>query len=96
MIKKYKIENENLRSQVFSLQNKLKEEMEEITKLENDSNLKQISINQLEISVNTLKPQIEEYKNSYESLENRKNKETDNLLNELKEMRAKLEEYKRK
>ena len=96
MIKKYKIENENLRSQVFSLQNKLKEEMEEITKLENDSNLKQISINQLEINVNTLKPQIEEYKNSYESLENRKNKETDNLLNELKEMRAKLEEYKRK
>ena len=96
MIKKYKIENENLRSQVFSLQNKLKEEMEQITKLENDSNLKQISINQLEINVNTLKPQIEEYKNSYESLENRKNKETDNLLNELKEMRAKLEEYKRK
>ena len=96
IINKYKIENENLRSQVFSLQNKLKEEMEEITKLENDSNLKQISINQLEISVNTLKPQIEEYKNSYESLENRKNKETDNLLNELKEMRAKLEEYKRK
>ena len=96
MINKYKIENENLRNQVFSLQNKLKEEMEEITKLENDSNLKQISINQLEISVNTLKPQIEEYKNSYESLENRKNKETDNLLNELKEMRTKLEDYKRK
>ena len=96
IINKYKIENENLRNQVFSIQNKLKEEMEEITKLENDSNLKQISINQLEISVNTLKPQIEEYKNSYESLENRKNKETDNLLNELKEMRAKLEEYKRK
>lgn len=96
MINKYKIENENLRNKVLSLQNKLKEEMEEITHLENDSNQKQIAINQLEISINTLKPQIEEYKNSYESLENRKNKETDNLLNELKELRTKLEEYKRK
>lgn len=96
IINKYKNENKILRDQVFSLQNKLKEEMEEITKLENDSNLKQILINQLEISVNTLKPQIEEYKNAYESLENRKNKEIDNLLNEQKEMRAKLEEYKRK
>ena len=55
IINKLKIENNNIKNQLFSLQNKFKQEIDEKTKIENDSNLKQIEIDRLNIYNQTLK-----------------------------------------
>ena len=96
IINKLKIENNNIKNQLFSLQNKFKQEIDEKTKIENDSNLKQIEIDRLNIDNQTLKKELNEYKDAYNSLEMRKNNETDNLINELKDKRNDIDDYKNK
>ena len=94
ILNKLKNENDNLKVQIFGLQNRLKQEIEEITKLENDSNLKQAAIDKLEIDNKSLNGQINDYKEAYISLENRKNNESENLRNELKDIRINIDNYK--
>ena len=94
IINNLKIENENLKSQIYNLQNKLQKESEEMTALENELNLRQAKIDMLEIDTKALKTEINEYTDAYNSLEIRKNNENDNLINELKEIRVNIDKCK--
>ena len=93
-LNKYKINNENLKDQINILKNKLKQEIGEITKLENELISKQAKIDMLEIDNKNFKIQINNYKEAYEALEIRKKNETNNLINELKEIRKNMENNK--
>ena len=93
IINKIKIENSNLKEQINDLKNRFKKEFDEISKLENDINLKQQIIYRLEIDNKTLNNEINEYKDNYNSLEIRKTKENNNLINELKEIKIDINNY---
>ena len=96
IINKLKIENNNIKNQIFNLQNKLKQEIDEKMKTENDLNIMQREVDGLEIDNKTLKRELNEYKENYNSLEIRKNNETENLINELKDIRINIDNYKNK
>ena len=93
MIIKLKKEIDNLKNQLYSLQNKLKKEMEETKRIEIDNNLKIKELNQLLIDNKSYKTQLNEYKESYEALENRKESEVENLIVELKDMMISNDNY---
>ena len=93
-INKLKIENDNMKMQMVNLKNKFKNEFEEMSKLETDINLKNQIIDRYNIDNKSLKGEIEEYKDAYNTLEARKNSEINNLLNELKDIRLKINDYK--
>ena len=93
-INKLKIENDNMKMQLVNLKNKFKKEFEEMSKLETDINLKKQIIDRYNIDNKSLKGEIEEYKDAYNTLEARKNSEINNLLDELKDIRSKINDYK--
>ena len=95
-INRLKSENNNLKNQLFNLQNKFSQEMEEMTKIENELNIKKTTIDRLEIDNKAFKSEINDYKEAYNSLEIRKNNETENLINELKDIRINIDNYKNK
>ena len=95
-INRLKSENSNLKNQLFNLQNKFSQEMEEMTKIENELNIKKTTIDRLEIDNKAFKSEINDYKEAYNSLEIRKNNETENLINELKDIRINIDNYKNK
>ena len=96
IINKMKTENGNLKNKLYNLQNTLKQEIDKMTKLENDLNLKEDIINRLEIDNKNFKNEINQYKENYDSLERRAENDIENYKNELKEIRTYLDDYKNK
>lgn len=94
MITKLKREIDNLKNQLYSLQNRLKQEMEETKKVENENNTKAKEINELLIDNKAYKVQLNEYKESYDALEKRKENEVQNLIGELKDIMQSNDNYK--
>ena len=95
IINKFKNENDTLKSQLLSFQSKLRQQLEEISKLENENNANKSNIDRLEIDNKMLKNQNNDYKDSYNDLEQRKNKETESLLNEIKDLKMNFEKLKK-
>ena len=91
-----KSENNDLKSQLFNLQNKFQKEIEEMTKIENELNMKQTIIDRLEIENKVFKGEVNDYKEAYNSLEIRKNNETENMETELRDLRINIDNYKSK
>lgn len=91
-----KSENNDLKSQLFNLQNKFQKEIEEMTKIENELNMKQTIIDRLEIENKAFKGEVNDYKEAYNSLEIRKNNETENMETELRDLRINIDNYKSK
>ena len=96
MITQLRKEIDSLKNQLYTLQNRLKQEMEETNKIEANNNMKQIEIDKLLIDNKNYKQQLNEYKEAYDSLEIRKGKEVENIISELKEIRYINENYKTK
>ena len=96
MITQLRKEIDSLKNQLYTLQNRLKQEMEETNKIEANNNMKQIEIDKLLIDNKNYKQQLNEYKEAYDSLEIRKGKEVENIISELKEIRFINENYKTK
>ena len=96
MITQLRKEIDSLKNQLYTLQNRLKQEMEETNKIEANNNMKQIEIDKLLIDNKNYKQQLNEYKEAYNSLEIRKGKEVENIISELKEIRFINENYKTK
>ena len=96
MITQLRKEIDSLKNQLYTLQNRLKQEMEETNKIEANNNMKQIEIDKLLIDNKNYKQQLNEYKEAYDSLEIRKGKEVENIIRELKEIRFINENYKTK
>ena len=96
MITQLRKEIDSLKNQLYTLQNRLKQEMEETNKIEANNNMKQIEIDKLLIDNKNYKQQLNEYKEAYDSLETRKGKEVENIISELKEIRFINENYKTK
>ena len=94
MITKLKREIDNLKNQLYSLKNRLKQEMEETKKVENENNTKAKEINELLIDNKAYKVQLNEYKESYDALEKRKENEVQNLIGELKDIMLSNDNYK--
>ena len=96
MITQLRKEIDSLKNQLYTLQNRLKQEMEETNKIESNNNMKQIEIDKILIDNKNYKQQLNEYKEAYDSLETRKGKEVENIISELKEIRFINENYKTK
>ena len=95
MIKNLQKENNALKNQNFILNNKYNQAFQEATKLSEDLTSKQGIIDGLEIKIKELKTEQNDKKEDYIALETRKNNETENLINELNDIRVNIDKYQK-